>query len=239
MSNYILNNREKEMSEKNFYEELRNQSDKLWNAIFQHPFVIGIGDGTLPQDKYEYYLKQDYVYLIDFSRVFALATVKAFRLEDMVFFSTLLNATLNIEMELHRKTSHSLGISEEELEKTQKSMITMSYTNLLVRTCYEGSLADIVSVLLPCGSGYIEIGQRLRKQGLPGNKFYQDWINTYSSKEFEDLSNWLIQRMNELAVGATAARKTYWRSLYNASARFEYLFFDMSWKKEFWPEGLL
>lgn len=227
------------MSEKNFYEELRSESDKLWNIIFQHPFVTGIGDGSLSQDKYEYYLKQDYVYLIDFSRVFALATVKAFRLEDMTFFSTLLNATLNMEMELHRKTCQSFGISEEELEKTQKSMITMSYTNLLVRTCYEGSLADIIAVLLPCGSGYIEIGQRLKKQGLPSNKFYQDWINTYSSKEFEDLSNWLIQRMNQLAVGATAARKVYWHSLYKASACFEYLFFDMSWKKVFWPEELL
>ena len=226
------------MTGQSFYQDMRKKSDKLWNKIFQHPFVTGIGDGSLSRDKYEFYLKQDYAYLTDFSRVFALATAKAFILKDMSYFATLLNVTLNMEMDLHRKTCEAFGITSNELEKTDKGLITLSYTNLLVRTCYEGSIADITAVLLPCAAGYIEIGQQLKSQGLPDNKFYQDWINTYSSKEFADMTNWLIERMNELAKGATEARTAYWYHLYSLSAHFEYLFFDMSWKKELWPGGL-
>lgn len=125
------------MAEASFYRELRNENNALWQTIFAHPFVQGIGDGSLSRDRYEFFLKQDYVYLIDFSRVLALASAKAGVPADMGYLSTLLQATLNAEMDLHRKTCKSYGISTAELESTQPAMITTAYTNLLVRTCYE------------------------------------------------------------------------------------------------------
>jgi len=226
------------MSKKPFYQELRQKSDPLWQAVFGHPFVRGIGDGTLSRDRFEFYLKQDYAYLIDFSRVFALAAAKAWSLPDMGTFATLLNVTLNTEMELHRKTCAAFGIPVEELEKTRKAMITSAYTDLLVRTCYEGSLSDILAVLVPCACGYVEIAGKLKSQGLPDDRFYRDWIETYSSREFREFADWLIEKMNEHAEQAPAQRKEYWNRLYESSARFEYLFFDMSWKKEEWPASI-
>ena len=226
------------MSKLPFYQEMRERSDPLWKAILGHPFVKGIGDGSLPRDRFEFYLKQDYVYLIDFSRVFALASAKSWNLSDMGTFATLLNATLNMEMDLHRKTCAAFGIAEEELSATRKSMITSAYADLLVRTCYEGSVSDILAVLVPCACGYVEIGQKLKSQGVPENEFYRDWIHTYSSREFVDLTRWLIEKMNEHAQNATGQRKAYWYELYERSTRFEYLFFDMSWKKEEWPPAI-
>ena len=226
------------MSKTPFYQEMRQKADPLWRAIFKHPFVKGIGDGTLSRDRFEFYLKQDYVYLIDFSRVFALACAKSWNLADMGTFATLLHATLNMEMELHRKTCAAFEIPAQELAKTRKSMITSAYTGFLVRTCYEGGLSDILAVLLPCACGYVEIGQKLKSEGLPDNRFYQEWIHTYSSREFVDLTNWLIEKMNEHAGDASSQRKEYWYRLYESSTRFEYLFFDMSWKKEEWPAAI-
>lgn len=226
------------MAKTPLYQELRQKYDPLWQAVFGHPFVRGIGDGTLSRDRFEFYLKQDYAYLIDFSRVFALASAKAWSLPDMGTFATLLNVTLNTEMELHRKTCAAFGIPAKELETTRKGMITSAYTNLLVRTCYEGSLSDILAVLVPCACGYVEIARKLKSQGLPDNRFYRDWIETYSSKEFEEFADWLIGKMNEHAGNASAQRKEYWAQLYESSARFEYLFFDMSWKKEEWPSPI-
>jgi thiaminase/transcriptional activator TenA len=226
------------MADDKFYITIRNQSDPLWQATFRHPFVQGIGDGSLSRERYVYYLKQDYVYLIEFSRVFALATAKAPQLEEMTYFSALLNATLTMEMDLHRRTCKAFDISNTDLEKTKKSMITTAYTNLMVKTCYEGNITDILAVLLPCAAGYIEIGQRLKKQGLPDNPYYQDWINTYSSQEFADLTQWLIDKMNAYAQDATEFQKEKWYESYLLSARFEYLFFNMSWTMEYWPDGI-
>ena len=220
------------------YGELRDRANPLWQAIFRHPFVTGIGDGSLSRDRFEFFLKQDYAYLLDFSRVFALACAKTRELEDMRAFAALLSSTLNQEMELHRKTCAAFGIPAEELETTARSMITSAYTDFLMRTCYEGGAAEILAVLLPCACGYAEIGQRLRSQGLPGNRHYRDWIDTYSSREFLELSDWLIGRMNAHGGDAPAKRKESWYRLYETSARYEYLFFDMGWKKEEWPASV-
>ena len=227
------------MKAQKFYDELRSRTDSLWQATLKHPFVQGIGNGDLARDRYEFFLKQDYIYLIEFSRVTALGTAKGKSLNDMSYFATMLQGTLNIEMDLHRKTCSAFGIPAEELENTEPAMITTAYTSLLIRTCYEGDFADIMAVLLPCAIGYVEIGKKLKEQGLPKDRFYQDWINTYSSKEFEDFANWLIDQMNQLADGAKQERKDKWFKLFQTSARFEYLFFDMSWKKEFWPGEIL
>jgi thiaminase/transcriptional activator TenA len=226
------------MGNASFSREMRQRTDPLWRAIFEHPFVRGIGDGSLSPDRFEFYLKQDYAYLIDFSRVFALACAKSPALEDMGTFAALLHATLNTEMELHRKICADFGIPVEELASTRKAMVTSAYTGLLVRTCYEGDLSDILAVLLPCACGYVEIAQRLASRGLPGNPHYRDWIRTYSSREFLDFADGLVEKMDERANDASARRKTGWYELYESSTRFEYLFFDMSWKKEEWPDAI-
>jgi thiaminase/transcriptional activator TenA len=226
------------MHKQSFSKQLREKTDPLWAAIFQHPFVQGIGDGSLARDRYVFFLKQDYIYLIEFSRVFALASAKAQSLLDMGYFAALLHATLNTEMELHRKTCGEFGISASELEKTEPALITLAYTNLLVKTCYEGTLPDILAVLLPCAAGYVEIGQHLKAKGLPTDPHYRNWIETYSSLEFAEFAEWLKSRLDKQTDGGTAEQQEHWYRLYLASSRFEYLFFDMSWKKEIWPGEL-
>lgn len=226
------------MATPDFHRDVRSKTDLLWRAVFGHPFVRGIGDGSLPRDRFEFYLRQDYVYLVDFGRVFALACAKSRDLKDMGAFAGLLSTTLNMEMDLHRRTCAAFGISAQELEGTRKGMVTSAYTDLLVRTCYEGDLSDILAVLLPCETGYAEIAQGLVAQGLPDNPFYRDWISTYSSREFVDLAGWVAEKMNAFARESSAQRREGWFRLYEASARFEYLFFDMSWKKEEWPSPI-
>jgi thiaminase/transcriptional activator TenA len=221
-----------------YCEEIRARTDSIWVAIFRHPFVQGIGQGKLERDKYEFYLKQDYLYLIEFSRVFALATAKARHLSDMGYFATLLNATLNLEMDLHRRTCADFGINEDDLEKTEAALTTLSYTNLLVKTCYEETLPGILAVLLPCAAGYVEIGQRLKQRGLPDHKQYRDWIETYASKEFADFAEWLKNRLDQFAESAPEEDKNRWFQLYLNSSRSEYLFFDMSWKMDMLPKGI-
>lgn len=207
----------------------------IWDAILNHPFVTGIGEGTLALDKYEFYLKQDYLYLIDFSRVFALTAAKARRLNNMAYFAKLLDLTLNTEMELHRSTCAGFGILKEELESTRPALVTLAYTSFLVKTCYEETLPGILAALLPCALGYVDIALFLREKGLPQVSHYRDWIETYASKEFVDYAHWLKRELDVFADEAPNYQKEHWSRLYLQSARFELLFFDMSWRKEMWP----
>ena len=49
-----------------FSDRLFKTAEPIWNACLNHPFVQGIADGTLEQEKFKHYMKQDYVYLIEY-----------------------------------------------------------------------------------------------------------------------------------------------------------------------------
>jgi thiaminase (transcriptional activator TenA) len=218
-----------------FTGEMRARTDSIWSAIHAHPFVRGIGDGTLSRDRFQVYLEQDYVYLIDFSRVIALAVAKAETLEEMRRFSRLLEATLAQEMELHRRACASFGMDLARLERTEPGLVTAAYTSGLLRVCYEGRASDILAALLPCAAGYVEIAGRLRERGLPSKAHYRDWIETYISPEMIALAEWLARRMDDSARESAAADRQRWLGLYRTSARLELLMFDTSWEKSPWP----
>ncbi|GAB4329317.1 MAG: thiaminase II [Candidatus Zixiibacteriota bacterium] len=219
-------------------QRLRAATAPIWAAVQAHPFVSGLGNGSLSRDRFEFYLRQDYVYLIDFGRALALGVGKGETLHDMQTFSALVEGTLNSEMELHRRTCAGFGISSEQLEHTAPSLITTAYTSFLLRTCHEGDFSDILAVLLPCAAGYCEIAAHLKAQGMPENPHYRDWIETYTAPEMLEVTNWIQARLDELGNGATDRRVRHWLRLYENSARFELMFFDMSWRKEHWPDPI-
>ena len=106
----------------------RQAAHAIWEANYAHPFVQAIGDGTLSEEHYRFYLAQDYVYLIDFSRFFALGAAKAPNLPSMERFGKLLDETLHFEMELHRNLCAEFGLSRQELERTRPSPTCLAYT---------------------------------------------------------------------------------------------------------------
>jgi thiaminase/transcriptional activator TenA len=223
------------MAGRQFAAAAHEREDALWSAVLQHPFVQGIGDGTLARDRYEFYLKQDYLYLIDYSRILAVAAAKGGDLAEMQRFSALLQLTLDMEMELHRRTCAAFGIGEEDLERTEPAMVTTAYTSTLLRACYEGRGGDLYAVLLPCAVGYVEIAEHLKAKGLPDNEHYRNWIATYTSEEMRELTDWFAEGMNRFAEHAGDADWHRWFDLYRTSARFELLFFQIAWEKSSWP----
>ena len=150
-----------------FTDDILARADGLQQAILNHPFVTGIGDGTLDMERFKHFIRQDYLYLIEFGRVLALASAKAPSLEAMGRFADLLNETLNTEMSLHRGYCARFGITEAELEATQPAPTMQAYTDFLVRTAYDGSFGELACALLPCMWGYCEIGLTLAERGKP------------------------------------------------------------------------
>ena len=97
-----------------FTDDIERKALPLRQAILSHPFITGVGDGTLPVEKFKHYVTQDYVYLIDYARAIALASARAPDLQTMGWFATLLDQTLNTEMDLHRSYCAEFGITKPE-----------------------------------------------------------------------------------------------------------------------------
>jgi thiaminase/transcriptional activator TenA len=219
-----------------FTEQLQQQAAVVRAQVLQHPFVTGIGDGTLPLAAFRYYMCQDYVFLIEYCRVLALAVAKAEDLETMGRFAALLHTTLHTEMALHRDFAAQFGIPVTELEATRAAPSTRSYTQHLLTTAYVGSLTDITAALLPCMWDYSDIGQRLAAQGVPASQpLYADWIRMYATPEFGALATWLRALLDRLARHAALAEQDRLTRLFIDSCRYEYLFWDMAYRQETWP----
>ena len=218
-------------------DELRERGEPIWSRSLAHPFVLGIGDGSLPVDRFKFYVRQDYLFLVEYARVLALAVSKGDDLPTMEKLAGLLHATLSTEMSLHRAYCGEFGIGPAELERTEPAPTTYAYTRHLLETAWSGSLAEIVASLFPCQWGYWEIGRMLAARGAPRNApLYRRWIEMYSSKEYRDLAHWVKALLDRLGERASGAERQRMAARFLLSSRFEHAFWEMAWARERWPE---
>jgi thiaminase (transcriptional activator TenA) len=216
-------------------DRLRQLGDPIWQAQHDHPFVRGIGDGTLDPEKFGYWLRQDYLYLIDYSRVFAYAAIRAPDLATMTRFSELMQVTLTEEMALHRSYVAEFGITEADLEAERIAPITRGYTDFLLRVAATGDYAELIGALLPCMWGYSEVGLRLMAAGLPDEERYARWITLYASAEFAELAAWCRDLLDSLCQGLSENALSRVEEAFLTSSRYELAFWEMAWRLEDWP----
>ena len=60
-----------------FFERLKTAASAEWRAYTEHPFTEGLADGSLPEAAFRHYLVQDYLFLIEFARAYALSVYKS------------------------------------------------------------------------------------------------------------------------------------------------------------------
>ncbi|KNH23686.1 TENA/THI-4 family protein [Priestia megaterium] len=218
-----------------FSERLYEKLQPIWRQNHNHPFVQGMGDGKLEKEKFRFYMIQDYLYLIDYAKLFAIGAMKATDLQTMGKFAALLDSTLNEEMSLHREYAKKFEISEKELEKAQPSPTTLAYTHYMLHVGQSGTLAELVAALLPCMWSYWEIGKELSEKPGANNEFYREWIEMYSSEEFGELATWCINLFDSLAEDKSEAELEKLEEIFLNTTRFEYMFWDMAYNEAMWP----
>jgi thiaminase/transcriptional activator TenA len=197
--------------------QLRAAAAPAWDAAVSHPFVRGLGDGSLPEAAFRFYIRQDYLFLIDYGRLLALGAARAPRLEWTRRFAGLAQSVLETEMGLHREFAARWGV--EELEATRPAPATTAYGNFLLRTSALGDFAELAAALLPCMWTYAEIGAAL----APGDARYREWIDMYASPEFAELAAWARSVVDE--VDGDLERM---QAAFTASCEHERAFWDMS-----------
>lgn len=212
-----------------FHDEARALTKDVREAVLGHPFVQGIGDGTLDRDKFRFYLVHDYLFLVAYARVLALAAAKSESLETMGRFASLLHATLETEMGLHRETCAGFGLTAGELEAAGPAPACRAYTDHLLATAWAEPLPVICASLVPCQYGYAEIASDLAP-GSPAGNPYAEWIAAYTSEEYRALAAWLCDLTDRLAEAGGGDERARMLDAYGASAKHELAFWEMAWR---------
>ena len=197
---------------------LRAAAAPVWEASLAHPFVRGLGDGTLDAAAFQFDIRQDYVFLIDYGRLLSLGAARAPRLEWMRRYAALASSVLETEMALHREFAARWGV--DDLELTPAAPATSAYCDFLLRTAALGDFGALAAAVAPCMWGYAEIGQALAASGTSDR--YREWIDMYASDEFAELAAWSREVLDEAdGAGMEAA--------FVASSRHELNFWEAAW----------
>ena len=218
-----------------FTARLKAAAATVWEAQHGHPFIRGIGDGSLDLPRFRHWVRQDYRFLIEYARMLATASARAPDLDSMTKLAQLTNETLNVEMSMHRSYAAEFGIREDELERERMSPTCRAYTDFLVRTAATGSFPEIVGALLPCMWGFSEVGRRLAARGRPEDPRYAAWVDMYASPEFAELAGWCRNLLDRVADGLPESELARIEEAFVTSSRYEYLFWEMAWNEEQWP----
>jgi thiaminase/transcriptional activator TenA len=216
-----------------FFERLKSAAAAEWRAYVEHPFTDAMADASLPQPAFRHYLVQDYLFLIEFARAYALAVYKAPQLADMREAAAGLSAILDVEMNLHVKLCAGWGLSPADLERATPAAETLAYTRYVLDTGMRGDLLALKVALAPCVIGYAEIAARLAaaaQAGAAANP-YRVWIDEYAGAAYQEVAAKARADLDCLAERyLTPTREAELVAIFTEATRLEADFWEMGWR---------
>jgi thiaminase/transcriptional activator TenA len=217
-----------------FTDELWSEIRPLYANTLEHRFLKGLADGSLPRSRFQFYLVQDAHYLRTFAKTLSVLAAKSPREDWSITLNTHAISALQAERELHEGLLGSYGISAERAANTPIAPTTYAYMNHLLAVAYEKPFREGLAAVLPCYWIYWEVGKELQKAGSPAAD-YQRWIDQYASQEFGHAVEQVLAMMNAEAENLDARTREVLKELFQTSARYEWMFWDMAWREEKWP----
>ena len=199
-------------------------SVQLWSAnadlaadVLAHPFVQGIGDGSLPRSLFAGYVAQDAFFLESFARAYAMALVRSKDTATLLTLADLL-AGVRQELGLHSSYAAAWGIDMAGVEPLPA---TLAYTEFLLATASSRGLDEIFAAMTPCMRLYAWLGSTL-DAGTAGP--YAEWVQTYADPAFDDTACSLERLLDEQADDIPAVRIAYRRAMQLELAFFQAAF---------------
>jgi thiaminase/transcriptional activator TenA len=206
----------------------------IYEAILNHPFLLGLATSELDPQRFGYYVAQDAHYLRDYARALALLAAKAPTHEAAGMFARHAAGTVAVELALHHTLLPQLGLDPAELDTIPVSPTTLAYTSYLLATVYGGSFADGLAAVLPCYWIYARVGTALVERGSPDPR-YQRWIDTYSGEDFAGVVAEVLAVADATGADLTATQTARAREHFIITCRYEWMFWDAAWRLEQWP----
>ena len=207
--------------------ELRDVSKEVWEACYNHPFVQEIGKGTLPQEKFNFFLIQDYKFLMEYIKILSLSS--SYINDEKVLYQFWEFQKRTIEgRNNQKKFIQELGLEEAN---TVMGLYNESYISSLRSVATTKGTLAFLTAILPCPWSYHEFACRLQRKfgGNSGNKLYQDWIESYAQKDTYKI---ILKILKAYEAPISLDKNKELKLVFKRSLEYEYLFWDMCYKKK-------
>lgn len=207
-------------------DKLRRRYAADFSAALNHPYALGLGDGSLSRERFIRWLRQDWLYLLDYVEALEAAARLCDDSEARAMWAELAKFTRRAELDHHQALSAEFGLSLEQLNSTRPYPSTTDYIGVL--RAASASYPSLVATLTPCAVSYAELAVALAARGESPVPEYQNWIETYTEQGFLDsIPNFTreLDRAAQSSADAAAAEAAYSRAI-----KCEVAFWDGLWR---------
>ncbi|ELK3016776.1 thiaminase II [Campylobacter jejuni] len=217
------------------FSNLIKENQKIWDAYLHHDFVKKLEDKSLKQENFLFYLKQDYIYLLNYAKCYARLALNSNTAKELRFAMKFQNYIVEGEMELHRAIL-SLGINADELDiKKDESLVNIAYSRYMLSVGENGDFLDMLVALSACAIGYAKIGaeiiNRLKNENLKDHP-YKEWILTYGSENFQNEAKEFEDFVNSYTSSVSAQKFQKLSEIFHTATRLEVAFWEHSLRME-------
>jgi len=218
-----------------FYDTLRRDTDEIFEAIFRHPMVVELCAGTLPEQKWAYYLCQDYQYLRDFKQALGLALVQVDTPREIFDWIDRISGLADLEAKRHLTWARRLGLTEDDLLSAEPDPMALVYRQHMLLAAHR-SLGELLAALVPCPATYMEIADRAVER-IPDHPIYGEWVRSYSylNPEISARRAWWGRTLDRLAEAASPRELQRMHTNFVRSCKYEWMFWDMAYHMRGWP----
>ena len=219
------------MKNREISDRLRADADSIWKEIFKHPFVVELYEGTLPLEKFKFYVLQDYNYLATDMKNLSILSSKAESVEAMREMIEVAHLEAPTEFQSYGEFLKRLGYTIEDAMGIEPTPTNISYSSFLLATSSLKTFWEGLAATLPCFWSYAEIAEFHRdKLKENQNDLYLEWASVYFTEPYLDL----IDRMKGLLDSANVEYEKL-NEVFITASKYEYLYWSMAYNMEEWP----
>ncbi len=212
-------------------QRLIDASMDVWDRYLEHPFILGIQEGTLDKERFLDYILQDYLYIREYTRVFSIGIAKARSNETMRLFTEYVAMLVKYELDTQSGYIADCGLSEEAVEATELALPNRSYTSYMLKVAYEEGEAEILTALMPCALTYEWIARKIleARPAAAEDAYYGTWVDSYAN-DYHDYNVELTDALDALTAHYDERQLAHLEEIFRACSRYELGFWNMAWE---------
>lgn len=214
---------------------MRRWSDRAWEAaepvyrrIIEHPFVEALAAGSLSEERFRHYLRQDALYLDGYARRLAHIAARLTRKEHTEAFLHFALEGIEVERALHASFLGGERPSPDEI-----SPACLLYTSVLESQATAPVEVEAAAVL-PCFVVYQRVGEEILARQQDDRNPYRRWIETYGDASFAEATARAVGICDKLAEAASEEIRQRMTDLFVRCTRMEWMFWESAWNLEKW-----
>jgi thiaminase/transcriptional activator TenA len=212
-----------------YTEELLKEIGEILPRLIRLPFIRKLAAGSLDRDRFDFYVQQDVLYLVDYTRALSLIAAKAGDAGRMLQFLKYAGYSLEVEKERHDRYMAAHRIPPA----AGKSPACFSYTNFLLSAAALETVEVGMASVLPCFCVYEKVAEYIYAHAS-GDNPYRDWINLYAGGEFKQATGEAMEITDGMAFRAGESTREKMKEAFVLATRMEYMFWDSAYRKEQW-----